>query len=140
MTKLENLDQSLDNKSETSENQNETQNSNDEWSLMTKIAIGLGITGAVVATAALGAIALGFWSAGIAAGSVAARVQSGIGRVVAGGGFATLTYCGMTGVFTTAAAAGGATTAAGVATVILNNSTSSTEKDNQKSYIDRNLK
>ena len=46
-----------------------------------KAGIGLAIGGGVIATAGFGAILLGFGSAGIAAGSVAAGIQSSIGSV-----------------------------------------------------------
>ena len=53
------------------------------------------IAGAAVATVCAIPIALGFGTAGVAAGSVAAGIQSGIGAVSAGSAFATATSLGM---------------------------------------------
>ena len=51
---------------------------------MNQILIGVGIASAAISGAALIPVALGFGSAGIVGGSVAAGIQSGIGNVVAG--------------------------------------------------------
>ena len=78
-----------------------------------RIATGAAIVGGI----ALAPIAIGFGSAGIAAGSIAAGIQSLIGNVAAGSFFATMTSFGMTGVFTTTAATSGASAcAAGAST------------------------
>ena len=79
------------------------------------------IGGAVVAAPCIVASALGFGVAGIAAGSVAAGVQSTIGNVVAGSAFATMQSLGATGTFAYGATAGGATAAAGMAMAHQNN-------------------
>ena len=68
------------------------------------------ISGGVIAAAGLVPIALGFGSAGIVAGSIAAATQSSIGAVAAGSTFATMTSLGMTGVFSTLAGVGTAIT------------------------------
>ena len=51
---------------------------------------------------------LGFGSAGIVGGTVAAGIQAGIGNVVAGSAFAALQALGAAGIFTTVGIAGGA--------------------------------
>lgn len=51
-------------------------------------------------------MALGFGTAGIVGGSIAAGIQSIIGNVAAGSLFATLTSLGMTGVFASTVAVG----------------------------------
>lgn len=62
---------------------------------------------------------LGFGVAGIAAGSIAAAIQSSIGSVTAGGIFATLTSWGMLGGFQTAACAGFASVVGGIGTLFI---------------------
>ena len=71
-----------------------------------KIGIGLGITGGVILGIALIPITMGFGTAGIVAGSVAAGIQASIGSVVAGSAFAVCTSLGMTGVFASSATVG----------------------------------
>ena len=88
----------------------------DEYKKLKKIAKGVAIGGAVVTGVALAPVAIGFGSAGIVAGSIAAGIQSLIGNVTAGGIFATMTSLGMTGAFTTTAAVGGTAAAAGSST------------------------
>ncbi len=58
--------------------------------------------------------AAGFTSSGIAAGSIAAGVQSVIGNVVAGSTFATLQSLGATGVIAGIGVAGGVFTGLGL--------------------------
>ena len=84
---------------------------------MNSVLAGVGIASGVIAGAALIPVALGFGSAGIVGGSVAAGIQSGIGNVVAGSLFSVCQSLGMTGFFTTlsAKAATVATIAAGAA-------------------------
>ena len=55
----------------------------------------------VISVASGIAIRMGFGLKGIAFGSAAASIQSGIGNVVAGSMFATMTSLGMTGVLST---------------------------------------
>ena len=71
-----------------------------------KIGIGAAITGGVIATVALIPIGLGFGTAGIVGGSIAAGIQAAIGNVAAGSLFAVCTSLGMTGVFASSAAVG----------------------------------
>lgn len=65
-------------------------------------AVGTFIAFPVFARAGLST--LGFTSAGIAAGSIAAAIQASIGNVVAGSWFAIFTSWGMTATSTTASA------------------------------------
>ena len=58
---------------------------------------------------------MGFGTAGIAAGSAAAAIQSSIGAVTAGSTFATMTSLGMTGTFTTMATVSSSITGIGAA-------------------------
>ena len=88
----------------------------DENKTKKKFVKGAAIGGAILSGLALTPVAIGFGSAGIAAGSFAAFIQSMIGNVTAGGVFATMTSFGMTGVYTTTAAASG--TAAGGSVLI----------------------
>lgn len=76
------------------------------WGILAGIAIGVG----VVATGGLLLPAVGFTSAGVAAGSLAAATQASIGSVVAGSAFATCQSIGATGVLLSggALATGGA--------------------------------
>ena len=92
----------------------------DEHKTLKKVAKGVAIGGAVVTGVALAPVAIGFGSAGIVAGSIAAGIQSLIGNVAAGSLFATMTSLGMTGAFTTTAAVGGTAAAAGSSTHIFN--------------------
>ena len=55
----------------------------------------------VISVASRIAIRMGFGLKGIAFGSAAASIQSGIGNVVAGSMFAKMTSLGMTGVLST---------------------------------------
>ena len=57
---------------------------------------------------------IGFGTVGIAAGSIAAAIQSSIGSVAAGSIFAQMTSWGMVGVFSKAACAGIASIAGGI--------------------------
>ena len=75
------------------------------------------VSGAIALGAGLGMTLLGFGTAGIAAGSVAAGIQACIGNVTAGSLFATLTSLGMQGVFTIMAAGG--TAASGLGATLL---------------------
>ena len=94
----------------------ETKNDNDKkqesgFNLSRALLIG----GAVVAAPCLAASAVGFGTAGIVGGSVAAGIQSTIGNVAAGSLFATMQSLGATGSFVYGATAGSATAAAGFA-------------------------
>ena len=71
-----------------------------------KIGIGAAITGGVITTVALIPIGIGFGTAGIVGGSIAAGIQAIIGNVAAGSLFAVCTSLGMTGVFASSAAVG----------------------------------
>jgi hypothetical protein len=92
-----------------------------------KIGIGAAITGGVVAGVALCPIFLGFGTAGVVGGSIAAGIQSVIGNVAAGSLFAVCTSLGMSGVFATSAAVGTILGAGGL--VVYLNSNFSPEKD-----------
>ena len=71
-----------------------------------KLGIGAAITGGVIAGVAMLPISLGFGTAGIIGGSVAAGIQAAIGNVAAGSIFAVCTSLGMTGFFASTAAVG----------------------------------
>ena len=71
------------------------------------------IGGSLAAACGLGGSLLGFGTAGVAAGSVAAAAQSSIGNVAAHSVFATMTSLGMKGAFVATAIKGGAVAAAG---------------------------
>ena len=73
------------------------------------------IGGGIVGAAGLIPMAIGFGTAGIAAGSIAAGIQSSIGAVSAGSTFATMTSFGMTGVFSSLATVGTGITGIGAA-------------------------
>ncbi len=73
------------------------------------ITIGI-IAGGLTTLIASAPILLGFGTAGVAAGSVAAGVQSSIGLVKAGSLFASLTSLGMKGIFAKVAISGASTT------------------------------
>ena len=73
------------------------------WKKIGKAAV---ITGGVIAGVALIPISIGFGTAGIVGGSIAAAIQAGIGNVAAGSLFAVCTSLGMTGVFASSAAVG----------------------------------
>ena len=92
-------------------------NRNETWK---KIGIGVGIVGGVILGIALIPITMGFGTAGIVAGSVAAGIQASIGSVVAGSAFAVCTSLGMTGVFATSAAVGAILGAGGLAAYFKN--------------------
>ncbi len=77
------------------------------------------VGGSLLAAGGLGATLFGFGTAGVAAGSLAAATQAGIGNVAAGSLFSWLTSLGMTGALTTTAAAGGATTLIGALAALL---------------------
>ncbi len=72
------------------------------------------IGGIVVAVGASIPIILGFGTAGVAAGSVAAGIQSTIGNVAAGSLFAITQSAAASGTFVTAAVCGGAAAGTGV--------------------------
>ena len=86
--------------------------------LWKKIGIGAGITGGVIAGVALIPITLGFGTAGIVGGSIAAGIQAAIGNVAAGSLFAVCTSLGMSGVFASTAAVGAILGAGGIAAYI----------------------
>jgi len=94
------------------------QNSNSNNNIWKKVAIGAGIAGGVLLGVGLIPMALGFGVGGIAAGSVAAGIQSIIGNVAAGSLFAACTSLGMTGVFASSAAVGAILGAGGLAAYI----------------------
>jgi len=96
-------------------------NSSDS-SIMKKIGIGAAITGGVIAGAALLPITLGFGTAGIVGGSIAAGIQAAIGNVAAGSLFAASTSLGMTGAFASTSAVGTILGAGGSLTAYLNSS------------------
>ena len=73
------------------------------------------VTGGIVGAAGLIPMAIGFGTAGIAAGSIAAGIQSSIGAVTAGSTFASMTSLGMTGVFSSLATVGTGITGIGAA-------------------------
>ena len=73
------------------------------------------IGGGIIGAAGVIPMAIGFGTAGIAAGSIAAGIQSSIGAVSAGSTFATMTSMGMTGVFSSLAGVGSAITGVGAA-------------------------
>lgn len=75
-------------------------------SIWKKIGLGAAVAGGVIAGAALLPITLGFGTAGIVGGSIAAGIQAAIGNVAAGSLFAVCTSLGMTGVFASTAAVG----------------------------------
>ena len=83
-----------------------------------KIGIGAGITGGVIAGVALIPISLGFGTAWIVGGSIAAGIQAVIGNVAAGSLFAVCTSLGMSGVFASTAAVGAILGAGGIAAYI----------------------
>ena len=86
---------------------------------MNPILVGAGIVGGVVAGAAIIPIALGFGTAGIAAGSAGAAIVWGIGNVVGGSLFAICQSLGMTGFFTATASSGAAVAAGAAAGITL---------------------
>ena len=71
------------------------------------------IGGGIIGAAGVIPMAIGFGTAGIAAGSIAAGIQSSIGAVTAGSTFATMTSFGMTGVFSSLATIGSSIFAVG---------------------------
>ena len=75
----------------------------EKWKKIGKVAL---ITGSVITGIALIPIAIGFGTAGIVGGSIAAAIQSIIGNVAAGSLFAVCTSLGMTGVFASTATVG----------------------------------
>ena len=77
------------------------------------------IGGSLLSSFGLGGTLFGFGTAGVAAGSAAAAVQAGIGNVVAGSLFATMTSLGMQGVFVGSTIWGGITTVVGAAATFL---------------------
>ena len=85
-----------------------------------KVGIGAAITGTIILCIALIPITMGFSTAGIVAGSVAAGIQASIGSVVTGSTFAICTSLGMTGVFATTAAVGSILGAGGLSLYLKN--------------------
>ena len=83
-----------------------------------KIGIGAAITGGVIASVALIPIGIGFGTAGVVGGSIAAGIQASIGNVAAGSIFAVFTSLGMTGVFASSAAVGAILGVGGLASYI----------------------
>jgi hypothetical protein len=73
-------------------------------------------SGVVTLSICFPAIFAGFGTSGIAAGSAAAGIQSGIGNVAAGSAFSTATSLGMKGVFVKGSVGGATSVAAGLAT------------------------
>ena len=69
--------------------------------------------GGTVAVAATVPILMGFGTAGIVGGSIAAWIQSAIGNIAAGSLFAAFQSAGATGALASTALAGGATAAVG---------------------------
>jgi hypothetical protein len=65
-----------------------------------KVAIGTAATGATAAAAGGAVTALGFTGSGVAAGSVAAGIQAGLGNVATGSLFAVAQSAAATGVIT----------------------------------------
>jgi len=90
----------------------------EESSILKKIGIGAAIAGGVIAGAALLPITLGFGTAGIVGGSIAAGIQAAIGNVAAGSLFAVCTSLGMAGIFASTAAVGAILGAGGLAAYI----------------------
>ena len=88
-------------------------NESNDSNMLNKIGKVALIAGGVITGVALVPIALGFGTAGIVGGSIAAGIQSLIGNVAAGSLFATCTSLGMTGAFASTAAVGGALLGAG---------------------------
>lgn len=72
------------------------------------------VGGIAVAGVFAAPIILGFGTAGVAAGSTAAAIQSGIGCVQAGSAFSTMTSLGMQGILAKGAATGVGTAAIGL--------------------------
>ena len=84
-------------------------------SLWKKIGISAAITGGVLAGVSFLPVTLGFGTAGIIGGSIAAGIQAAIGNVAAGSLFAVCTSLGMTGVFASSTAVGTILGAGGIA-------------------------
>ena len=101
----------------------------EKWKKIGKVAL---ITGSVITGIALIPIAIGFGTAGIVGGSIAAAIQSIIGNVAAGSLFAVCTSLGMTGVFASTATVGAILGAGGLTVYI--NSKFSPEKDAKLLY------
>jgi hypothetical protein len=72
--------------------------------ILYNVALGVGTTAAVVG---VGATIIGFGVGGIAAGSIAAGMQSSIGCVAAGSVFSTAQSLGAVGLFNTLSIGGG---------------------------------
>ena len=88
---------------------------NNRNTIIKKVAIGATIVGGVILGASLIPITMGFGTAGIVGGSIAAGIQASIGSVVAGSAFTICTSLGMTGVFAASAAVGAILCAGGFA-------------------------
>ena len=104
----------------------------EQSSILNKSLKAVAITGGVVSGIAFIPILLGFGTAGIGAGTLAAGVQSGIGSVAAGSTFAFFQSLGMTSVFATTAAIGGSTSAVAAGGLLIENNLSSKEKQEEK--------
>ncbi len=98
----------------------------------------VGAVGGFVAVVATGAIIMGFGTAGIVGGSIAASIQSGIGNVAAGSLFAIFQSAGASGILASTAIAGGATAAIGGGVAIGHSPTSnssSSKSDNSWFFL-----
>lgn len=79
-----------------------------------KVVIGTSTTGAIITTGCGTLKALGFKAAGIAAKSVAAGMQAGMGNVAAGSTFSILQSAGASGLLTVGLVGGGVIVAGGL--------------------------
>ena len=96
-------------------------------------SIGLPLT---IAGAGVSATLVGFGAAGIAAGSIAAAIQSSIGNVVAGSLFATMQSLGATGTFTAMTTGGLVTAGASGAAVAVASGGDESQEANETSDED----
>ena len=87
------------------------------------------VGGAVVALPCLALTVMGFGTAGIVGGSVAAATQSAIGNVVAGSAFAVIQSAGATGTLMAGATGGLTVGAAGAVAGAVHNHNKKQEKD-----------
>jgi len=97
-----------------------------------KVGKAVAITGGVILGIASIPILMGFGTAGIVGGSIAAGIQAVIGNVAAGSIFAVCTSLGMTGVFASSAAVGAIIGVGGLAAYITG--TFSAKKDAELIY------
>lgn len=86
--------------------------------LLKKFGWGIAIGSGVVSATCVGATIIGFGTAGIVAGSIAASTQSAIGMVAQGSLFAKLTSLGMCGYFSTGAVVGGVGAVTGTGLIV----------------------